>query len=155
MAFLTSHASLSAVILAAVGLAQLSGCATTGPSGSQARPVLYPNSAYTRIGEAQAKAQVDACMNDASKAISAEAYNDTSRRVGQAAATTAVAAAVGTLVSGGNARVAAQNAAGAAAATGATVATAGAFEGGKANPTHRAYVQRCVTEKGLEIIGWQ
>jgi outer membrane lipoprotein SlyB len=37
---------------------------------------------------------------------------------------------------------------------GATVATAGAFEGGKANPVHRNYVQRCVTEKGLEIIGW-
>jgi outer membrane lipoprotein SlyB len=144
-----------ALIFALSSAALFTGCASTGPGSTQARPVLYPNANYTRMGEAQAKAEVDACMEMATKAVSAEAHSDTSRRVGQAAATTAVAAAVGTLVGGGNARAAAANAAGGAAVTSATIATAGAFEAGKANPTHRAFVQRCVTEKGLEIIGWQ
>ncbi len=132
----------------------LVGCATQGPGSTQARPILYPNAAFKAMGEAQARGGVDACMAQATQAVNAEAHNDSNRRAGQAAATAAVAAAVGTLVSGGNLRQSSQNAAGSAAVAGATIATAGAFEGGKANNTHRAYVQRCVTEKGLEIIGW-
>jgi outer membrane lipoprotein SlyB len=144
-------AAAAAICCAAVTM----GCASTGPGSTQARPVLYPNAAFNRMGDAAARAEVDRCMSMATQAVSAEAHSDTARKAGQAAATVAVAAAVGSLVSGGNARTAAQNAAGSAATAGATVATAGAFEAGKANPTHRAFVQRCVTEKGLEIIGWQ
>ncbi len=142
------------VLALATAAASLAGCAAPGPNSTQARPVLYPNAAFTRMGEAQARAEVDTCMANASRAVDAEAHSNTKHQVAQAAATTAVAAALGTLVSGGNMRNAAQNAVGGAAVAGGTVATAGAFEQGKANPTHRAFVQRCVTEKGLEIIGW-
>ncbi len=141
-------------IAVAAAVVSVTGCATQGPSSTQARPIIYPNAVFNRLGEGQARTEVDSCMARATQAVSAEAHNDSNRRAGQAAATAAVAAAVGSLVSGSGLKQSAQNAAGGAAVAGATVATAGAFEGGKANSTHRAFVQRCVSEKGLEIIGW-
>lgn len=147
-------ARLTVSFAAVAALVASTGCATQGPTSTQARPIIYPNAVFSKLGEGQARAEVDACMSRATQAVSAEAHNDSNRRAGQAAATAAVAAAVGSLVSGGGLKQSAQNAAGGAAIAGATVATAGAFEGGKANSTHRAFVQRCVSEKGLEIIGW-
>jgi len=41
-----------------------------------------------------------------------------------------------------------------AAVGGAVGAAGGAMQPTQVNPTYRNFVQRCVSEKGLEIIGW-
>jgi hypothetical protein len=144
----------AAVLLAAV--AALGGCASTGSHSPTAQPVLYPNAAHNAMGAPAAQAALANCKNLAvSAGLSAdERNNETARKAAQAAATTGVAAAIGTLVTGGNLNSAAKAGAGGAVLGGSTGAVAAAFDPAKANNTYRHFVQRCAGEKGLEIIGW-
>lgn len=138
-----------------LALAALAGCAATGPSSPAARPVLYPNAAFTRIGEARAQQEVDACMGRAQTAglTPDEKNNETARRAGQGAATVGVAAAVGALVTGRNTEGVVRAGATGAAVGGSAGAVAGAMQD-KPSSTYRHFVQRCLSEKGLDVIGW-
>ena len=73
------------------------------------------------------------------------------RHGAEGAAVGATAGGVGTLVTGGNV--------GTGAAAGAAIgATAGAVHGAfrnDANPTHRNFAQRCLQDRGYDVIGWQ
>ena len=133
----------------------LSGCATTGPSSPSARPVLYPNATLTRVGDAQARVEADACMSRASQAglTPDQANNEVGRRAGQGAATAGVAAAVGAIVTGRSSD-AVRAAATGAAVGGSAGAVSGAFHNDKVNPVYRQFVQRCLSEKGFDVIGW-
>ncbi len=137
-------------------VALLSGCAATGPNTGNARAVLYPNAAHKQMGEDRARGEVDNCAAMALRAgLSAnEQNNDATRRAGQAAAVAGVAAAVGALVSGGNSGSAVRAGAGGAAVAGSAVAVSGAFDKNRGDATYRQFVQRCASEKGLEVIGW-
>ena len=142
----------SALVLSAAML--LAGCAT-GARSPDARPVLYPNAALTKIGDAAAKAEVDVCVGKAHAAgLSPQADNNA---VGQGAARGAamagVAGVVGSLVTGRGIEGALKQGAATAAVGGAVGATGGAFQN-QPNLTYRHFVQRCVSEKGLEVIGW-
>jgi hypothetical protein len=143
------------LLLVLGGVLLLAACASTGPNSASARPVLYPNPALNRMGEAAARAEVDACMARARQSgVTAEAQTNA---VGQGAARGAAmggaGSAVGAVISGrGLPGILASGAAG--AAVGGTVGgVAGSFHD-HANPTFRRFVQRCVSEKGLEIVGW-
>ncbi len=112
-------------ILIAVTLAAAAGCASTQ------RPVLYPNATFERVGPAQAERDIDDCTRRA------ESHG---------------------LTPTGNTRVARRSAEGAAvgAAAGATAgAVRGGFEAADPNPTYRSFVQRCLRERGYDVIGWQ
>jgi outer membrane lipoprotein SlyB len=146
-----SIATCTLVLSAAVLLA---GCAT-GARSPDARPVLYPNATLTKIGDAAAKAEVDVCVGKAHAAgLSPQADNNP---VGQGAARGAamagVAGVVSSLVTGRGIEGALKQGASTAAVGGAVGATGGAFQN-QPNPTYRHFVQRCVSEKGLEVIGW-
>lgn len=132
-----------------------SGCAATGPSSPAARPVLYPNAAFNRIGEAQAREEAEACMARAQAAglTPDEKNNDVARRAGQGAATVGVAAAVGALVTGRSTDSVVRAGATGAAVGGSAGAVAGALRE-KPSSTYRHFVQRCLGEKGLDVIGW-
>lgn len=144
---------LCAVALVVGGV---SGCASTGPGSSSARPVLYPNAALNRVGEGQARAEVDLCMT---KAVSAgltpeEKNNAVARGAGAGAATGGVAAAVGALITGRGGEGVVRAGAAGAAVGGSAGAVQGAFRGDRPSGIYRNFVQRCLSDKGFDVIGW-
>ncbi len=136
-------------------LAALTGCASSGPGSPSAKPVLYPNATLTRVGEAQGRAEVEGCMARAAQAglTPDQKTNAVARRAGEGAATAGVASAVGALITGRSGDVLRAGATGAAVG-GSAGAVSGAFHNDKANPVYRQFVQRCLSEKGFDVIGW-
>jgi outer membrane lipoprotein SlyB len=130
--------------VAAMTLA-LAACATTQ------RPVLYPNAYLRSVGDAAAQRDIDQCLQLADNSGLAKSNNQVARHGAEGAAVGAAAGSVGTLVSGGNV--------GTGAAAGAAIgAAAGAVHGAfrnDANPTYRNFAQRCLQDRGYDVIGWQ
>jgi hypothetical protein len=142
------------ILVSSLVFAALAGCATT--QHAPARPLLYPNASFNKIGQAAADAEVNACLAKAQAAgLSPMAQNNS---VAQGAARgglmAGVAGAVGGLVSGRNLEGSLAQAAAGAAIGGAVGATGGAMRPTQANPLYRNFVQRCISERGLESIGW-
>lgn len=135
--------------------ALLAGCASAGPGSPSARPVLYPNPTLTRVGEAQGRLEADNCMARAAQAGLSpdQKTNEVGRRAGEGAAVAGVASAVGALITGRGSDVLRAGATGAAVG-GSAGAVAGAFHNDKASPVYRQFVQRCLSEKGFDVIGW-
>lgn len=133
----------------------LAGCAATGPDSPSARPVLYPNAAYNTMGEVRARQAVDTCTARAQAAglTPEEQNNAATRRATQGAATVGTAAAVGALVTGRDAERVVRAGATGAAVGGAAGAVSGAMQD-KPSSTYRKFVQRCLSEQGLDVIGW-
>lgn len=146
---LVASASLLMVVLA------VAGCAATGSQSPYARPVLYPNATLNRVGEAVARAEVDACMARAQSAglSPVEQNNAVGQRAGQGAAVAGVAAAVGALVTGRNFDSILTSGVAGAAVGGSAGAVSGAMQS-RPSSLYRQYVQRCVSDKGFEVIGW-
>ncbi|ABE42129.1 glycine zipper family protein [Polaromonas sp. JS666] len=153
---MNTPARMFAVCAAWAAVALLSACAASGPGSPSARPVLYPNATLNRVGEVQGRAEADACM---ARAVSAgltpeQKSNEVGRRAGEGAATVGVASAVGALITGrGTDGVLRAGAAGAAVG-GSAGAVSGAFHSDRPNTTYRSFVQRCLSEKGFDVIGW-
>lgn len=139
-----------------LALAVLTGCASRGSHSPNARPVLYPNAAYKQMGEGRALEEVDACMGAANHAglTPDEKDNAAGRSAAKGAAVVGTAAAVGSLIRGRGIEGVATAGARGAVVGGSVGAVAGSMSE-KPNMTYRHFVQRCVTERGLEIIGWQ
>jgi len=133
----------------------LAGCASTGLGSGSAHPVLYPNAAYNRVGDVQAQQEVAACQSRASAAgLRAEQGSQVAQRAGEGAAVAGVASAVGALVFGRGAEGMLRSGVGGAAIGGAAGATQAALRGGQPNSVYRSFVQRCLSEKGFDVIGW-
>ena len=147
--------TLSALLLSALAATLLAGCAATGPNSASAKPVLYPNATLNRVGAAQGQVEASACMSRAMTAglTPDERNNQVARRAGEGAATAGVASAVGALLTGRGGDVLKAGAVGAAVG-GSAGAVSGAFHNDRPNTTYRHFVQRCMTEKGFEVIGW-
>ena len=135
--------------------ALLVGCATSGPNSPSARPVLYPNATLTRVGDAQGLAEVGSCMAKAAQSGLSpdQKSNEIGRRAGEGAAVAGVASAVGALITGRGSDILRAGATGAAVG-GSAGAVSGAFHNDKASPVYRQFVQRCLQEKGFDVIGW-
>lgn len=146
---LTASASLCLLVLA------VAGCAATGAQSPSARPVLYPNALLNRVGEGAARAAVDACMARAQSAglSPVEQSNAVGQRAGQGAAVGGVAAAVGALVTGRNFDSILTSGLAGAAVGGSAGAVSGAMQS-RPSTLYRQYVQRCVNDKGFDVIGW-
>jgi outer membrane lipoprotein SlyB len=147
---------VATVLSLSLAVVVLAGCAHRGARSPDARPVLYPNAAFKQMGETRALEEVDGCMGSASRAglTPDEKDNAVGRSAAKGAAVVGTVAAVGSLVRGRSVDSALTAGARGAAVGGAGGAVAGAFNE-KPNMTYRHFVQRCVSEKGLEIIGWQ
>ena len=154
---MTHHKFLKLFVQTAAraSFAVLAGCAATGPNSPSAQPVLYPNATLNRVGEAQGRAEVDGCMSRALQAglTPDQKTNEVGRRAGEGAATAGVASAVGALITGRSSDVLRAGATGAAIG-GSAGAVSGAFHNDKPNATYRQFVQRCLSEKGFDVIGW-
>ena len=149
-------ARIFAVCTVSAAVTLLSACATSGPGSPSARPVLYPNATLNRVGEVQGRAEADACM---SRAVSAgltpeQRSNEVGRRAGEGAAAVGVASAVGALITGRGTEGVFRAGAAGAAVGGSAGAVSGAFHSDRPNTTYRSFVQRCLSEKGFDVIGW-
>jgi len=142
--------------IAAVLLGGLTGCASNGAHSPSARPVLYPNATLNRVGEAQGRAEAEACMARASQAglTPDEKNNAVGRGAGVGAATGAVASAVGALITGRGGEGAIRAGVAGAAVGGSAGAVQGAFRNDRPSATYRNFVQRCLGDRGFEVIGW-
>ena len=142
--------------VATLTLTVLPGCASTGSASPSARPVLYPNATLNRVGEVQGRIEVDACMARAASAglKPTEDNNAVARGAGVGAATGGVAAAVGALITGRGGEGVIRAGAGGAAVGGSAGAVQGAFRGDRPSSVYRGFVQRCLSDKGFDVIGW-
>ncbi|MDB5844424.1 MAG: hypothetical protein JWP79_1734 [Polaromonas sp.] len=147
------HFTLMAVTALVLGLA---GCASNGADSASARPVLYPNATLSRVGDAQGRMEVNACMAraQASGLSPTQNTNEVGRRAGEGAATAGVASVVGALITGRGSEGVLRAGAAGAAVGGSAGAVSGAFHNDRPNGVYRSFVQRCLGEKGFDVIGW-
>lgn len=131
----------------------ISGILLAATACSAKRPVFYPNAHLERVGQAQANADADQCMAEAKQYGVKEG---TGEKVGGRAVK---GAAVGATTSAVVAAVLSKDvgrAVGAGAAGGATAgAVSGAFDADDPDQVFKNYVNRCLSEKGYDVIGWQ
>ena len=119
---------------------------------SASRPVLYPNSHLNSVGMEVAENDIAACIN---LAKSAGAANDKMSEVATDTAEGAVVGGVTGVAAGGVLGHAGRGAATGAAAGAAGGLTSSLFKSNKSNPVFQRIVDRCLSDKGYEPIGWK
>ena len=126
-------------------LLALAGCATQ-------RPVLYPNAKYNQVGPEIAQRDVDDCIRLAEQhGVTPSGGEKVARRGAEGAAVGGAAGAAAGAVRGN----VGQGAAVGAAAGAAAGATRGAIHSGEPGSVYRGFVQRCLRERGYDVIGWK
>ena len=116
------------------------------------RPVLYPNEQYRALGEEQAQREIETCFKQAKEAhAQGRLADEVASRAGKTAliggATGAVVGAIsGSALRGGLI----------GAAAGGTAALVGsALRGPEDSQIFRRFVEFCLADKGLQVMGWQ
>lgn len=132
-------------LLAAAGVG---GCAS-----QPKQPVLYPNNHLKAVGEVTAQQDIAACIELARTSnVNENKDGEVGRKAAGGAAVGGASAGAWGLVRGGD--VANRALAGAAAG-----ATAGAVHGGlqssETSPLFMNFVNKCLSDKGYSVIGWQ
>ena len=125
----------------------LTGCA--GP-----KPVLYPNEHYRTVGKHVAKHETTDCRQEAKKA----GVRPRGGRGAAVAGGTAVGAGAGAASGAVGGALAGSAGFGAAigAATGAAYGLiASLFRPTTPDPAYTRFVERCLGERGYEIVGWR
>ena len=131
----------------------LAGLLVAGCSSSPKRPVLYPNSHLNQVGGHVAQQDIDACMQLAhTSGVNETKDGEVGRKAASGAAIGSAGAGAWTLVRGGS--VGDRMLAGAAAGA-ATGATRGAIQSTEQSPIYKNFVNRCLSERGYSVIGWQ
>ncbi|MEM7469473.1 MAG: glycine zipper family protein [Pseudomonadota bacterium] len=118
-------------------------------------PVIYQSKQSASVGEAQIKADIEACRAEAASqglnpnsGPGEDVAKRTVRGGGVGAATGAVTGAIA-----GNAGHGAKY----GAAAGATAGLLNSIlrgSGAKPNSTYRRYVERCLSDQGHDVVGW-
>jgi len=153
MSFPPRFLLIGVIPLLVIGLA---GCASNGSDSASAKPVLYPNATLSRVGDAQGRMEVNACLSraQASGLGPTQNNNEVGRRAGEGAAIAGVASVVGALITGRGSEGVLRAGATGAAVGGSAGAVSGAFHNDRPNSVYRNFVQRCLSEKGFDVIGW-
>jgi hypothetical protein len=139
------RATFLSALLACAALA--AGCAST------ARPVLYPNAHLKQVGDAKAQQDIGECVTLAeSSGAQAKDSGRAARPAAEGAAVGAAVGGVGTAIRGGSVG---GGALAGAAIGGAAGGVRGAFRANEVSPLHRNFVQRCLHERGYDVIGWK
>ena len=123
----------------------LSGCATQ-------RPVLYRNAKYDRVGPEIAQRDVDDCIRLAEQ--HGVTHNGGEKVVRSGAEGAAVGGAGGAAAGAVRGNVGESAAVGAAFGA-AAAATRGAIHSGEPGSVYKGFVQRCLRERGYDVIGWK
>ena len=118
--------------------------------------IANPNATLNRVGDAQGRMEVNVCLARAQAAglSPSQSTNEVGRRAGEGAAVGGVASAIGALMTGRGGEGLLRAGATGAAVGGSAGAVSGAFHTDKPNGVYRSFVQRCLSEKGFDVIGW-
>ncbi|HOG08288.1 MAG: cell envelope biogenesis protein OmpA [Syntrophales bacterium] len=130
-------------ILLMISILSLAGCATG--------PVLYPNSYLREVGEAKAHEDIAECETLADQYVQSDAGI-------QAAKDMAISAGGGAIIGGAAGAVVGHlgRGVGVGAATGAAAALVrGVIRASEPSPLFKSFMDRCLQERGYEVIGWQ
>ncbi|WP_395168500.1 cell envelope biogenesis protein OmpA [Piscirickettsia salmonis] len=126
--------------------AMLVGCAST--------PKLYPNAKYKRVGKAVVQQDINVCTQEADEYLQSSKAKQVLKGAGTGAAVGAAGgAAVGVvsgLISGNWSSILGSTAVGA----GVGAAAGGTAAGISPDQLKRRYVNRCLVNKGYEVLGW-
>ena len=136
------------MLLLALSLLFLLGCS------AGRRPMLYPNTHYQSVGEVRARDDVGHCMRLAED-FGTPRYGDA-----DIARSTAAGAAIGGAAAGAwglvrNHGDVGNRALAGAAAGGASGLIQGSLRAGEPSETFKGFVNRCLGERGYDVIGWQ
>ncbi len=136
---------INRILLLAVAVVFIAGCASK-------QPVLYPNEHLNQVGDSRATEDINECMRMAEQS---GAKDDKTKEI---AKDTAGAGAVGGAAGAASGAVLGRTGKGAGA--GAAGAAAGALVHGVLKSDdpgviYRRFVERCLSEKGYDVIGWR
>ncbi len=128
------------------GLLLVAGCASP-------EPVLYPNDHLAYVGKAAAEEDVDDCRHMAESAGANRGEGTGEQAAGGALAGGAIGGAAG--AAGGAVVGSAGRGAAIGAASGAAAGfMRGLFKGSKPSQAYRNFVNRCLGDRGYEVVGW-
>jgi len=114
------------------------------------RPILYPNDHLKQVGPDQAEQDIEECNQLAEDYVP---EHDASTVAGSTAVGAGAGGAIGAV--SGAIRGGAGIGAAIGAATGATVGfIRGLFQASQPTPAHKSFVNRCLSERGYDSIGW-
>ncbi len=114
------------------------------------RPVLYPNEHLKAVGTAAAQRDIDDCLQRAKN----YAANPEARIAGSTAVGGATGAAIGAAM-GAAAGEAGRGAAMGAAGGGVWGLIGGLFRSRNLDPVQKGFVDKCLQDKGYQVIGWR
>lgn len=111
------------------------------------KPVLYPNQKYKKAGKENAQKDIDSCMDDAKKFLKSSKGKQILKGAGQGSIFGAVLGGVTGLITGDVEGAVARGAlfGGAAGATGEAISP---------DRLRQAYTNRCLANKGYQVMGW-
>jgi outer membrane lipoprotein SlyB len=139
------HLLLVLILVAATGI---SGCAS-----QPKQPVLYPNNHLKQVGDGVAQRDINACMQ------LAHSSGVNVNKDGQVASKAAGGAAIGGASAGAYGLVRGNDVGNRALAGAAAGAAAGAVRGGmqstETSSLFKNFVNKCLSDKGYDVIGWQ
>jgi outer membrane lipoprotein SlyB len=120
-------------------------------TGCASGPVLYPNAYLKKVGQEQAQLDIDDCRRQADAYVKSNAAKTMAKDTAVGGAGGAVVGGAMGAVTGSFGKGVGVGAAGGAAAGLVT----GAIKASQPSPVYKAFVNRCLTNKGYEPIGWQ
>jgi outer membrane lipoprotein SlyB len=120
-------------------------------AGCASGPVLYPNARLQQVGPEQAQQDIDDCRRQAEAYVKSDAAKTIAKDTAIGGAGGAVVGGAMGAVTGSFGQGVGIGAAGGAAAGLIT----GAIKAFEPSPIYKAFVNRCLNEKGYEPIGWQ
>jgi Glycine-zipper domain len=127
---------------------------TVGLVSCAPKPILYPNQHYQEVGQEVAQRDIEDCSQMAKDAGATPSRGKT----GQVAGSTAGGGAVGSAAGAVGGAVVGHPGRGAmvGAASGATAGfLRGLFRRSPPSQAYKQFVQRCLTERGYDPVGWE
>lgn len=144
----TDEKKVCKTIFAVMFAGLLAGCAA-----SPKQPVLYPNAHLKQVGRTAADRDIRECQQLAREyGVRETRDGEIGRKATGGAAMGGASAGAWGLVRGNDAGERALAGAAAGAATGTV---RGTMQSTETSPVFRNFVQKCLNERGYEVIGWQ
>ena len=116
--------------------------------GCSSKPVLYPNATLKSVGKSQATSDIDTCMSDADEYLESPKAKKILGSAGGGAVLGGAIGAVSGLLTGDIG-----GSLGRGAALGATAGGVG--QAISPDQLKRSYVNRCLADKGYQVMGWE
>jgi len=132
-------------------LALLAGLAALLLAGCATQPIVYPNEKLRASGDVAVHEDTQACIDEAEAYLEHGRVPEVAKRTGEAAVVGGVVGGAVGAVTGSVGRGAGAGAAGGAA--GALVH--GLWHWRDPSDVEKRYVERCLAERGYDVIGWR